>query len=336
MGKMKTKNNFLKYITIALVIVFLIAAAFLLLEVWENREGEFPVSGTGDGIVEYNGKEYVLKDNIETFLVLGLDKYEGSDSADSHKSGVQADFLMLFVFNNETKQCTAIHINRDTMTRVNKLAVGGSTVAETYTKQIALAYNYANADNDKIKCRNTKDSVEYLLNGVKVDHYLSLTMDAVPASCDLVGGVEVTVLDDFAGIDDTLIKGEKVTLTGEQALRYVRTRYGLEDSTNSARMARQQQYIDALYNKINSRIEADEEFLVKFVDTMDDYVVYDSSDQKMLKFAEKFDDYEFLGTKEIEGESKLGEEFIEFYPEEDSIWEIAMDLFYTPKMNDNE
>ena len=336
MGKIKTKNYYLKYIAIALVLVFLIAAAFLLLEVLENREGRFPVSNTEDGVVEYNGKEYVQKDSIETFLVLGLDKYEGSDSADSHESGVQTDFLMLFVFDNETKQCTAIHINRDTMTRVNKLAVGGSTVAETYTKQIALAYNYANADNDKIKCRNTKDSVEYLLNGVKVDHYLSLTMDAVPVSCDLVGGVEVTVLDDFTGIDETLIKGEKVTLTGEQALRYVRSRYGLEDSTNSTRMARQQQYIDALYEKINSRIEADDEFLVKFVDTMDDYVVYDSSDQKMLKFAEKFDDYEFLGTKEIEGESKLGEEFIEFYPDEDSIWETVIDLFYTPKMNDNE
>lgn len=328
MGKVKTRNKYFKYIAIALVIVFLIAAAFLLLEVWEDRQGRFPASSTEDGVLTHNGQDYVYKDNTETFLVLGLDKYEGTDSAESHESGVQTDFLMLFVFDNETKQCTAIHINRDTMTRVNKLAVGGSTVAEIYTKQIALAYNYANADNDKIKCRNTKDSVEYLLNGVKVDHYLSLTMDAVPASCDLVGGVEVTVLDDFTGIDETLIKGEKVTLTGEQALRYVRSRYGLEDSTNSTRMARQQQYIDALYEKINSRIESDDEFLVKFVDTMDDYVVYDSSDQKMLKFAEKFDDYEFLGTKEIEGESKLGEEFVEFYPDEESIWDLIIDLFY--------
>ena len=336
MGIMKAKKNSLKYIAIALVIVFLIAASFLLIEVWENREGRFTVSSTEDGVVEYNGKEYVQKENLETFLVLGLDKYEGSDSADSHESGVQADFLMLFVFDNETKQCTAIHINRDTMTRVNKLAVGGSTVAETYTKQIALAYNYANADNDKIKCRNTKDSVEYLLNGVKVDHYLSLTMDAVATSCDLVGGVEVTVLDDFTGIDETLVKGEKVTLVGEQALLYVRTRYGLEDSTNSSRMTRQRQYLDALYEKINSCIDADDEFLVKFVDTMDDYVVYDSSDQKMLKFAEKFYDYAFLGIREIEGKSDIGEEFIEFYPNRESISKLVIDLFYTQNKNDNK
>ncbi len=335
MSKMKIKNNYLKYIAIALAIVFLITAAFLLIEVWERIQGRFPASSTGDGIITYKGQDYIYKDDLETFLVLGLDKYESADSAESHESGVQADFLMLFVFNNETKESVAIQINRDTMTKVNKLSVGGTSVVESYTQQIALAYNYANSDNDKIKCRNTKDAVEYLLKGIKVDHYLSLTMDSVPASCDLVGGVEVTVLDDFTGIDDTLIKGEKVTLTGEQALRYVRTRYGLEDSTNSTRMARQQQYINALYDKINASIEADDGFLVKLVDTMDDYVVYDSSDQKMLKFAEKFDDYDFLGIREIEGESKLGEEFIEFHPDEESVWEIVIDLFYTPKKNDN-
>ena len=332
MGKMKTKNNYLKYVAIALVLVFLIAAAFLLLDVWENRQGRFPVSSTEDGVVTHNGLDYVYKDNIETFLVLGLDKYQGADSADSHKSGVQADFIMLVVFDNNTKQSTAIQINRDTMTKVNKLSVGGTSVVESYTKQIALAYNYANVDNDKIRCRNTKDSVEYLLNGARVDHYLALTMDAVPVSCDIVGGVEITVLDDFTGIDDTLIKGEKVTLNGEQALRYVRTRYGLEDSSNSTRMVRQQQYMSALYQKINSRIKSDDEFLVKLADTMDDYVVYDSSDKKMLKFAEKFEDYEFLGIREIKGDSKIGQEFIEFYADEESIQEIVMDLFYEPKV----
>ena len=320
-----------KYIVIALVIIFLVATAFLLLEVWENRQGKYPISSTEDGVIEYDGQEYVLRDNIETFLVLGLDKYEGADSSASHESGVQTDFLMLLVFDNEAKQCTAIHINRDTMTRVNKLAVGGSTIAEIYTKQIALAYNYANADNDKIKCRNTKDSVEYLLKGIKVDHYLSLTMDAVLASCDLVGGVEVTVLDDFTGIDETLVKGEKVTLMGEQALRYVRTRYGLEDSTNSTRMARQQQYLNALYDKIESLLEVDDAFLLKLVETMDDYVVYDSSDQRMIQLAEKFKDYEFMGTREIDGESKVVDEFMEFYPDEDSIFNLVIDLFYSPK-----
>lgn len=327
---MSTKNKYLKYIVVALVVVFLVSAAFLLLELWEGGYGRFSESGVKDGVITYNGREYVYKDNLETFLVLGLDKYEGADSSESHESGIQTDFLMLFVFDNESKQSTAIQIDRDTMTRVNKLAVGGTSVVDSYTKQIALAYNYVNGENDKIRCRNTKDSVEYLLDGVKVNHYLSLTMDAVAVSCELVGGVEVTVLDDFTGIDDTLIKGEQVTLKGESALNYVRTRYGLEDSTNSTRMARQQQFINALYEKVRSKIDADEGFLVRFIDGIDEYVAYDSSDRQMQKLADKFDDYEFLGIRKIEGESKLNEQegYVEFHADEEAVRKLVIELFY--------
>ncbi len=328
---MEKRNSYLKYIAIALVAVFLVASALLVLEVWEGRQHKFPTSDTEYGVVTYEGKEYAKRDGVESFLLLGLDKFEGQTTADSHESGVQTDFLMLFVIDNDKKQYTAIHIDRDTMTKVNKLAIGGTTVVESFTKQIAVAYNYVNDDNDKIRCRNTKDSVEHLLKGVKVDHYLSLTMDAVPAISDLVEGVEVTVLDDFTGIDDGLIKGEKVNLTGERALRYVRSRQGLEDSSNSARMARQQQFIEALQGKLASKIATDEEFVVNLAEIMDDYVVYDSSNSKMQKIAEKFDEYEFLGTRKIDGEAKMGEEFMEFHPDEASLWETVLELFYKEK-----
>lgn len=326
---MKIKSNYLKYIAVLLVIIFLITAILLFIEIWEKSQDEFPVSGTENNIIIYQDKEYVLKDNIESFLVLGLDKYESSTSADSHESSIQTDFLMLFVFDNDKKQCSALQISRDTMTQINRLSVGGTHVVDTYTKQIALAYNYVADDNEKIRCRNTKDSVEYLLQDVKIDHYLSLTMDAVPLLNDSVGGVEITVLDDFTGIDDTLVKGETVVLNGEQALRYVRARQGLEDSTNDARMARQRQYVRALYEKMLSCQHSDEDFMVQTVTSLSDYLVYDSSDQKMKELAEKFDEYEFLGIREIEGETKLGEEFMEFYPDEDSLKAIVVELFYT-------
>lgn len=331
-----SRNNYLKYVAILLVIVFIVAASFLLLELWEDKQSKFPDISYQDDVLEYNGQEYVYKENIETFLVIGLDRYDDSDVADSHDSGVQADFLMLFVLDNDTMKSSAIQINRDTMTKVNKLSVGGTTVVDSYIRQIALAYNYANDDNDKIRCRNTKDSVEFLLKNVDIDHYMAVTINSVPESCDLVGGVEITVLDDFTGIDDSLIKGETVTLTGEQALTYIRTRYGLEDSTNIRRMERQQQYLTAFYQKVLSCMDNDSEFIVNMIETLDKYVVYDSSNYRMQKIAEKLDDYEFLGIREIEGESKLGEEFMEFYPDEASIYEIVIDLFYTPKMSNNK
>lgn len=333
---MNTKKRYLKYIAILLGIAFFVAAFFLFLTIWENRQGFFPDQSFDDGTISFEGQRYVRKDRLETYLVLGLDRYESSEVSASHGNGVQADFLLLLVFDNEAEQCTAIQINRDAMTKVNKLSIGGTSVVSSYTQQIALAYNMVDDDNDKIRCRNTIDSVEYLLDGVDVDHYFALTMDAVAASCDVVGGVEVTVLDDFTGIDDALVQGQQVTLTGEQALRYVRTRYGLEDSSNNERMERQQQYINAWYDKAISLIHSDESFIIDLVDAVDDYVVYDSSDQKLQKLIEKFDEYEFMGIRQLEGETKLGQEFMEFYADEDATRRLVIDLFYTPKTHVDE
>ena len=331
---MNTRNSYLKYVAILLGIIFLIAAAFLFWTLWENRQDDLQDPGYVEDVITYQGREYVRKDQIETFLIMGLDRYENSAVSDSHGTGVQADFLLLLVFDHETRQSTALQINRDSMTKVNKLSIGGTAVVDSYTAQIALAYNYVNDDNEKIRCRNTIDSVEYLLKGIDVDHYFAVTMDAVAASCDAVGGVEVTVLDDFTGIDDTLVKGETVRLDGQQALRYVRTRYGLEDSSNSTRMARQQQYLDALYDSVSARINGDQDFIIELVDAVDDYVVYDSSDQRLQQLLETFNEYEYLGIRQLEGQTKLGEEFMEFYPDEASVRETVIQLCYTPKNGD--
>lgn len=324
------KTPIFKLAIVGLLLVFLVAAALLFVELWEKNHGEFQTASTGSSkVLEYNGKEYVLKDRIETFLMLGLDKYEGTSEADSYNNDKQADFLMLFVFDNEAQTCTAVQINRDTMANVNVLAIDGIKVIDTQTKQIALAHTYGNGQ--QVSCRNTADSVSDLLLGIKVDHYISFTMDSVAVLNDLVGGVEVTVLEDFADIDATLVKGQKVTLMGEHALTYVRTRQGLEDSSNVSRMKRQQQYVNALYGKLISCIQTDETFALKVAAEMDDYVVYDATDSRMQEFAKKFDSYEFLGIRNIEGESKWGEQFMEFYPSEGAVEKLVIELFYDPK-----
>lgn len=329
MGKtFKSKKGFIKIGLIALLVLFFLVGALLLLKIWDEQQGTFPQHDIDDDVINYNGAFYEPNDNIETFLVLGLDKVQGESVADSYNNDKQADFLMLFVFDNDKKQTTAIHINRDTMANVNILGVAGNKV-DTVTKQIALAHTYGSGKDTS--CRNTADSVSDLLLGMKVNHYISLALDSVPVLNDLVGGVEVTVLDDFTGVDDSLVKGEKVNLMGEQALRYVRTRYGLDDSTNNARMKRQQQYINALYEKLHKCIEEDDEFIVDASLKMSDYIVSDRSVTQLQELTKKFDEYEFKGIVDFEGESKKGEDFIEFYPDYASLEKTVIELFYEPK-----
>lgn len=328
MRKADNKRRYLKYGIIVLSVVFLISVVLLLLDIWDNNRGLFPSQDMEDENLVYNGEEYVLRENIETFLVIGLDKNAGTSVSDSYNNDQQADFLMLFVFDNEAKTTSVIHINRDTMTNVNVLGVAGNRI-DVARKQIALAHTYGNGRD--VSCRNTADAVSELLMGVKVDHYISLAMDSVAVINDLVGGVEVTVLDDFTGIDEALVKGETVTLMGEQALRYIRTRYGLEDSSNTTRMVRQQQYVNALYDKFIDRVESDDSFIVEASLEMSDYIISDRSITQLQELSRKLSEYEYLGIESIKGESVVGNEFMEFYADEDSIAKIVVEKFYEPQ-----
>lgn len=328
MKEARGSKRYLQYVAVILLVVFLLSAVLLFVNIWERFNG-----GTDHGEVTsttfvYNNEEYVLKDGIETVLILGLDKFEDEIDETAYRNDRQSDFMMLLVIDNYNRKCSAIHINRDTMVEINKLGIAGQKVG-TVNGQIALAHTYGNGK--EVSCRNAADAVSKLLYGIKIDHFISVTMDAVPLFNDLVGGVEVEVLDDFTGIDDTLIKGETVTLMGQHALNYVRTRYGMEDSSNETRMIRQRQYIKALYEKAFDKVQNDEEFIVDASVKMSDYVVSNYTATRLQELFKKVSDYRFKEIRYLEGESVVGDKFMEFTPDEDSVKKVVVDLFYSLK-----
>ncbi len=314
-----------KYAAIVLAVILVISAMFFLLSLWENRQAYFPEQEAIAGEnFRYKGDEYKLRDEIETVLVLGLDKFEGADE-ESYNNDKQADFLMLFVLDHKNSSCTALHINRDTIAEMAVLGVAGDKIG-TVEKQIALAHTYGNGK--EVSCRNTADAVSDMLMGVSVDHYVSVTMDAVAVYNDLLGGIELTVLDDFAGIDDMLVKGETVTLMGEHALNYVRTRKGLDNSTNARRMVRQRQYLEALYAKSVECINNDDSFIVDAGMKLSEYIVSDCSANSLQALAEQITGYQFVEICELDGNIIVGDEHMEFYPDDKSIEETVVRLFY--------
>ncbi len=330
MSKTKTNRTKLIYGTlILLLVVLLVSSTLLLLSSWEKGRGLFPAHNEEFGTsVTVDGVDYVLNDEVQGIMVIGLDKFEEDRDDSGFYNDQQADFLMLFVVDNEKEAYSVIHLNRDTMVDINVLGVAGERI-DTFFGQLALAHTYGNGR--EVSCRNTVDAVSGLLNDIKIDRYISVTMDAVPVITDLVGGVEVEVKDDFSAIDDTLVMGETVTLSGEQALTFVRTRQGLEDSSNASRMVRQREYVSSLFEALNEKYEEDEEFLLKASFDISDYTVSNYTPTQLENLVSNLSNYEFEGFFDIEGESKVGEKFMEFYADQEFIDEIVLDFFYKPK-----
>ena len=331
MSKIKNKRTKLIYGSlIILLVILLVGSAFLLLQRWEKGQGLFAGDSEDEmsPVVTVDGVDYIPNEDVQGILVMGLDKFEDSVDNTGFTNDQQADFVMLFVLNNESETYSAIHLNRDTMCDMNVLGVAGEKI-DVVNQQLALAHTYGNGK--EVSCRNTADAVSGLLNNVKIERYVSFTMDVVPVITDLVGGVEVEVKDDFSGIDDTLVMGETVLLQGEHALNFVRIRQGLEDSTNVTRMARQQEYITSLFETLNKKVSEDENFLVNTSFELSDYMVSNYTVNQLENIVSNISDYQFTDIYQIEGESKVGERFMEFYADDDSINRIVLDLFYKPE-----
>lgn len=91
------------------------------------------------------------------------------------------------------------------------------------------------------------------LTDIRIDHHMVVDFHGFKDIVDAVDGVEVCLAEP---VDDREAKlrlpAGKVTLNGEQALGYVRARKSLGNGSDTARMDRQQRFLGALVNKVQS------------------------------------------------------------------------------------
>ena len=336
--KFRVDVRVLKGTAAILAVVLVLLLGMLLLQRWENTQ-DAPVSSSGevssveadapvDGreITYYKGTAYAKREDLETVLLLGVDKFEG-ETPEGYINNQQTDFLLLLVMDKENETCTPIQLNRDTMTQIQVLGVTGEP-AGTFTGQLALAHTYGSGEEDS--CENTVLAVSNLLYGMEIDHYVSLTMDGVALLNDLVGGVTVEVLDDFSGIDDSLVQGETVTLKGQQALTYVRSRGGLEDSSNLHRMERQRQYLAALQQQLKAAVQQEDGFTLDALLQLNEYLVSDCTVDQLSDLGDSLATYQVGDILTTPGEAQEGEEFMEFTVDEAALQQLVMDVFYEP------
>ena len=277
--------------------------------------------------VTIGGEERRLDPDITTLLLIGTDDME-QEQHEGHRSQAMADYLALAILNSREKTCTILQIDRNTMTEVPVLGSNGKSIGTT-THQICYAYAYG--DGLKLSCENTADAVSQLLCGVPVDNYLSLAMGAIPILNDTVGGVTVTIEDDFTGVDDTLIQGKTIHLTGEHADNFVHARMGMPgDDSNTSRMRRQAVYVTALAEAIREKLEEDDGFVLTLFSAVADYLITDCAIDELSWLSGDLDAYTLEGFVSMEGKN-VKKELIEFYPDEEKLQKLVIELFCVPE-----
>lgn len=307
---------------IALLVVFGLGDEDEPEPVFGSLEGRFDSSIK----LEYGGATLHYRENeVTNYLIIGVDQ-ENVTQARGHQNGGQADFLLVLSIDRIRRTVTPVLLDSDTMVEVQTYGVFGHS-SGTKVMQLCLAQAYSGVELPS--SANTVETVERLLQGVVIDHYVALDVSAIPLLNDAIGGVEVTLQDDFTVYDPAMTKGATLRLTGEQAKFFVRGRITVADGTNASRMARQQQYLAGLLTQFHQMLQGDRDGLREVLAALKGHMVSDASESTLLNDVDSYGGYEWAALQSLDGEHRLDEYgFAEFWVDEDELMQLVATLWF--------
>lgn len=218
-----------------------------------------------------------LREGVQTVLLSCTETYERSEQSAGFRNANRANFMMLLVIDEQNGTITPVQINPDSAV---SFSVSGKP--EKVEIPAGMAFSYGSGGSDS--SLNLLSAVSGLLGGVKIDHYLSFTMDAVAMVNDALDGVSVSDPAYFVDISE-----ESVRLSGPEAVAFFSFRDDA-DVTNEARMGRQHQYMRAIYGPFMAKAD-DEDFLSNLLLRLGDNMATDLTLSQLILMFETFEQY---------------------------------------------
>ncbi|MFJ5561300.1 LCP family protein [Streptomyces sp. NPDC093250] len=229
------------------VAVVLVAAAGAAWAVYMRLEGNItPDEAAAAELARFEkDRPTALVEDARNILLIGSDSRAGAENRRYGRDpGTErSDTVILLHLSAGRRGATAVSMPRDLMVDVPDCRrPDGSRSAPMFT-----TFNSA-FEVGGSAC--TVRTVEKLTN-IRVDHHVVVDFDGFKDMVDAVDGVEVCLREPIDDKDAELkLPAGRVTLSGEQALGYVRARKTLGDGSDTGRMERQQRFLGALVSKV--------------------------------------------------------------------------------------
>ncbi|MFB8354628.1 LCP family protein [Streptomyces niveus] len=170
----------------------------------------------------------------------GNGKY-GRDDGGSQRS----DTTILLHLAADRQSATAVSIPRDLMVEIPSCQTSDGKRSRKQSAQFNWAFQFG----------GTACAVRTVekLTGIRVDHHMVVDFSGFKDMVDAVNGVDVCLKKPVDDTDAHLkLPAGKQTLTGEEALGFVRARKTIGDGSDTERIERQQQFLGSLVKKVQS------------------------------------------------------------------------------------
>lgn len=185
--------------------------------------------------------------DAQNILLIGSDSRAGENSEYGRDDGgsQRSDTTILLHLAADRKSATAVSLPRDLMAEIPSCRTGDDKETRKRFAQFNSAFELGGT-----AC--TIRTVERM-TGIRIDHHMVVDFNGFKEMVDAVDGVEICLPKPIDDKDAHLdLPAGRQTLNGEEALGYVRARKTLGDGSDTERMERQQQFLGALVNKMQS------------------------------------------------------------------------------------
>ncbi|MFD5075976.1 LCP family protein [Streptomyces sp. NPDC058371] len=247
-GLIRRRRRWLRCAAIG-VVVAVVGAAGAGWAVYEKLNANITADNdTAAELARYDKERpTALVRGAQNILLIGSDSRsgDGNDKYGRDSGTERSDTTILLHLAADRRSATAVSLPRDLMVDVPSCRRPDGTRTDAVFAMFNSAYESGGS-----AC--TIRTVEKLTN-VRIDHHMVVDFHGFKEMVDAVDGVQVCLKEP---IDDKAAKlrlpAGKVRLNGEQALGYVRARKSIGDGSDTDRMDRQQRFLGALVNKVQS------------------------------------------------------------------------------------
>ncbi|MEU8622935.1 LCP family protein [Streptomyces sp. NPDC048623] len=244
----KRRRHWLRWTALGVAVVVL-AAAGVGWWLYRKLDGNITTDTTAEAeLLKYEKERPSPAVNAaRNILLIGSDTRTGAGNGKYGKDrGTQrSDTTILLHISAEGAGATAVSIPRDLMVRIPSC----TKPDKSRTKEQFAQFNWA------FEFGGTACTIRTLekLTKIRIDHHMVIDFRGFKKMVDAVDGVEVCLKEPIDDRDAHLkLPAGRQTLHGEQALGFVRARKSIGNGSDTERMDRQQQFLGALVNKVQS------------------------------------------------------------------------------------
>lgn len=338
----KKKSKIPKWLKIILIIILVIALIISGTGIAYNvirNQGKSDLTSVVEEdtnhteIIQYNGHSYEYNKDIVTVAFMGIDERD-MEYRDEYINNLGcADADMVAAINTKDGTMKLISIPRDTVVDIDIYSSSG-VFLKTQSVQLTIAYAYG--DGAEQSCENVTKAMSRILYNVPIDKYFALNLSGIKPLNDAIGGVTLTA--EYSVPSAGIEKGQTVTLKGDMAEAYIRTRDMDHATAALERGQRQIQYVKAFTDQLMPVVKKDFSVVSELYNIAKQYSQTNLSLNNVTYLAStilsngvsSFETYSLQGDVELRVVNPDNPNYVNAYftPDEDQLMQTVLDVFY--------